>query len=113
MPMHLIKVFSASTPEANLVDLAIEALEPFPRGDRYRALVEFFNTAIRFRQRLVDSVTIRWEYFMDNSIWDNEFPTLERFEATFSFPGEVKAMVQEGTQACRRTLEYLDDVAES
>jgi hypothetical protein len=59
MPMHIIKLFSASTPETYLMDLAIKALEPPPQGDQYRALVEFFNTAVRFHQRLVDSVTIR------------------------------------------------------
>lgn len=109
--MRLIQALAASSGEADLSSLTESTLESLSRREQYLSILEIFRTAATTQQQLIEGVTICWEYFIEHSLWDNEFPNLETFEKSFAFSGPVKAMVAEGPRSRRRIRKNLDAVS--
>jgi hypothetical protein len=81
------------------------------RNEEYTSHVEFFTQAVLHHEHhLPDRVAVSWEYFVENKLWDIEFPTLLAFEESFAHTTELKGIVENSSRTRRRTAEEVKKV---
>jgi hypothetical protein len=77
------------------------------RDQEYTSHIELFTQAVVHREHLSDRVTVGWEYFVENKLWDIKFPTLLAFEESFAHTTALKRIVENSSRTRRRTNEEV------
>jgi hypothetical protein len=73
------------------------------RNQEYTSHIEFFTQAVLYHEHLPDRVTVSWEYFVENKLWDSNFPTLVAFEESFAHTIALKRIIENSSRTRQRT----------
>ena len=112
-PLSLANILAASPTEADLAQLTDDTLRPLPPDQQYSVIVDLFTEAILYRQHLIDGVTVCWDYFLANSLWQTKFSTFSDFEKSFPYYHQLGRILDEGARTHTRTLRFLDTITQA